>query len=295
MDYSIFFETSSDRRKRYVSEVHDYHNDAVLLGYWSDERARKEIETERLLQAFANEELPFQKLDRYASLLAKPVQLTRNLDGFLHHGDIIRLKWSHQNETLYLAALPQNIATDGTFDEPCWVTASADSRIMARNSVYIFRNSNFVPNHVPLTYGEMIIICTVDEAGHRLLNGEPKNFTAFAQKSGHMEVTFVKELSGRGLWRIFCTHKDDRLKTEGQFIPCNTDVIIHHVASGQNLAVERKTEIKTVLGYEREISVHSYINRCKTDDEPNIWRIEAPFIKPEDYGEPIKLTCNKKL
>ncbi|GBM44604.1 Cilia- and flagella-associated protein 161 [Araneus ventricosus] len=285
------YETSRDRKQKFANQHHHYSDFGVLLGYWFDERARAEAETEILLHKLSKNQLGFQKLDRYLITVSRPIQLTRNLDGFLHHGDIVRLKWTHGPEERhhFLAALPFSIGNDGTFDEPCLATATEDSRIAARTAFHVFRNDNKVPNHIPLTYGECIMICTTDGTGHRLLECEPKSFSTFARKSGHNEVKWVKDLSARSLWKVLYREKQDRRKTEGKFIPSNTDVVISHISTGQNLALERGTEMNTIMGKEKEVSGHIYDDRYKNEEIENIWQFESPLMKPEDYGGPIHL------
>lgn len=267
-----------------------YSDSRVLLGNWFDERSRQEAETDIMSHNLSRNELSSQKLDNYLNSVSRPLQLTRNLDGFLHHGDLVRLKWRFGVEPFYLAALPFSIGKDGSFSEPCLVTATRDSRIMARSAVFVFRNKNTVPNHVPLMYGECLVICTGDGTGNRLLECEPKTFSTFARKSGHQEVKFVKELSGRCLWKVLQEKKVvGRGQTEEKFVPSNTDLIVCHVATGQNLAFEKDTKMNTVMGKEKEVAVHSYVDRNKLPKEYNLWQFEAPLVTPEDYGNPIRL------
>ncbi|GFQ95795.1 cilia-and flagella-associated protein 161 [Trichonephila clavata] len=286
-----FYETSRDRKQKFANQRHKYSDFGVLLDYWFDERARAEAETEIMLYKMSKNQLGFQKLDKYLVTISRPIELTRNLDGFVHHSDIIRLRWTEisSGRLYFLAALPFSVADDGTFEEPCLATATEDSRIMARSAFHVFRNNNLIPNHIPLTYGECILFCTVDGTGHRLLECEPKSFSTYARKSDHREVKWVKELSSRSLWKILHVDKEKRRKTEGKFVKSNTDVILKNLATGQNLAFEKNTSMNTVLGEEKEVSGHLYLDRFKSEEAENVWQLEAPLMGPEDYGGPIHL------
>lgn len=293
--YNTVFETGRDRRQRFSNEVHNYQDPGVLLGYWFDERARTEAETEELLDKYYKRQLPFQKLDRYLNVLSIPVQLTRNLDGYLHHGDIIRLKWTNADGNKYfLAALPLQVETDGTFSDPCLATGTEDSRIITRNAFHVFRNNNNVPNYLPLMYGERIQFATVESTGHRFLHCEPKAFNMFARQSKHQEVTWEKDLSARAIWNVLAENKKDRKRIEGNYIPVNTTVIISHMATGQYLALEKETSVATTFGLEKEVSGHTYIDTHKVEGPENKWQFEAPLVKSSDYGEPIVLPPSKE-
>lgn len=288
--YNVVFETGTDRRQRFSNELHNYTNPGVLLGYWFEERARIEAETDQLFDKYRKNDLIFQKLDRYLNTLSIPVQLTRNLDGFLHHGDIIRLKWTHEDDgKFFLSALPMDIETDGSFSDPCLAVATEDSRILIRSAFHVFRNNNNIPNHIPLVFGENIQICTIKSSGSRFLHCNPKAFNSFARQSKHQEVTWEKELSIRCLWKVLSEDKKMRRRLEGQFIPVNTNVVIAHLTTGQCLALERETSIGTTFGFEKEVSGHTYFNSLKVEGIENKWQFEAPLVSPCDYGQPMNI------
>ncbi|XP_035215811.1 cilia- and flagella-associated protein 161-like [Stegodyphus dumicola] len=284
------YESNRDRRKRYSNENHKYHDPGVLIGNWFEDRARIEAETEDILHKFSKNGLAFQILDKYVSFLSKPIHLTRNTDGFLHHGDIVRLKWTDEkNGVFYLAALPLKLENDGSFGEPCLALGTRDSKITERSAFHIFRNNNDISNQVPLMYDERVLICTTEITGRRILNCEPKTFFKFAKQSGHQEVTWVRELSSRGLWKVLHVEKNKRLWTRGQYIPVNTNIVICHLSTGQRLALERETSISTSFGKEKEVSGHSYEDNHKTEGIENVWQFEAPLIKEEEYGQPMNI------
>lgn len=286
--YNGGFAAGQDRKRRFCNEVHGYKDPGVLLGYWFDERARIEAETEELLDKYSKRQLPFQKIDRYLHFLSVPLQLTRNLDGFLHHGDIIRLKWiGEDGKVFYLAALPMSIEEEGDFADPCLAVATEESRILVRTAFHVFRNNNNIPNHIPLMYNERIQFCTVESTGHRMLHCEPKSFNTFAKQSRHQEVTWEKELSARAIWNALSEDKRFRRRTEGQFIPVNTNVVISHLATGQFLALEKDTSVATTFGAEKEVSGHTYLDTSKMEGIENKWQFEAPPLKSSDYCEPM--------
>ncbi|GIX84196.1 cilia-and flagella-associated protein 161 [Caerostris darwini] len=290
-DMQSLYQTRRDRKQKFANQHHHYSDFGVLLHYWFDERARAEAETEVLLYKLSRNELGFQKLDRYLTAVSRPIELTRNLDGFLHHGDIVRLKWIDKSEGrhYFLAALPFTIDDAGNFGEPCLATATEDSRIMSRSAFHVFRNRNDVANHIPITYGECIMICTLEGTGHKMLECQSTSLSSCARKSGHQEVKWVKELTGRSLWKVVHREKSERRKTEGKYIPNNNNVVITHLASGQNLAFEKGTVMNTVMGKEKEVAGHIYQDRFRREEDENVWQFEAPSLKPEDYGGPISL------
>lgn len=293
--YNVIYETRRDRRQKFCAEVHSYQDPGVLLGYWFDERARIEAETEELLDKYCKNQLPFQKLDRYLDVLSAPIQLTRNLDGFLHHGDLVRLKWTDgDDKKYYLAALPMEVDEYGRFGDPCKALATEDSRLLVRNVFHVFRNDNNISNAIPLMYGERLQFATVESTGHLMLHSEPKALYAFAKQSKHQEVTWERELTARAIWKVQLVDRKNRRWSEGQFIPVNTNVVVSHMATGQLLAMEKETSIATTFGTEKEISGHTYLDAYKREGLENKWQFEAPLIKASDYGEPMVMPTYKE-
>ena len=293
--YNIIYETGRDCRQKFCGEAHSYRDPGVLLGYWFDERARIEAETEEILHKYCKKELSFQKIDRYLSVLNAPAELTRNLDGFLHHGDLVRLKWTNENgQKYYLATLPMEVDEHGRFGDPCLALGTEDSRLLVRNVFHVFRNDNNISNTIPLMFGERLQFATAESTGHLMLHSEPKALHTFAKQSKHQEVTWEKELTARAIWRVLLEDKKNRKWTEGKFIPVNTDVVISHMSTGQLLALEKDVSIATTLGKEKEISCHTYLDTFKREGLENKWQFEAPLIKASDYGEPMVMPPYKE-
>lgn len=63
------------------------------------------------------------------------------------------------------------------------------------------------------------------------------------------------------------------MEFEGTPVPANEKVVVNHVKTNQNLAVEEKQCIRTPFGREYEISAHSFKDSHKAEMDVNHWII----------------------
>ncbi|XP_035212468.1 cilia- and flagella-associated protein 161-like [Stegodyphus dumicola] len=301
---NIVCETSRDKRCRYANEKNEYHDPRLLLGNWREERAREEAAYEQSLLKQSKRDLPVQKIELYMDMLNKPVELTTNFDGFLHNKDTIQIVWrrpstslasSNQNSCVFLSALPYDFEKNGVFVEPCLATGSSDPNgSSVRSTFHVCRNDDRIPDWIPIMFGECITICTVIPTGSFYLCSEQRTPLKYAKYSGHQRTEWVKNLSPYCLWKIVAKDQNFRQrfseaevaqafcgkKLSVPYVPVNEEVIITHVRTGQNLALEKRHFIKTLMGSEWEVSCHTYIDRNRKETEENFWAFVAPYEIP---------------
>ncbi|GIY95245.1 hypothetical protein CEXT_207301 [Caerostris extrusa] len=122
------------------------HDNEACLREWLAGKTQKRIKSgvsklsslrAILFTPYATQSLPEDSLQRYVkSLSTTEAVLTPNIDGVLHHGDVIQLK---TREGLSLAALPNDLGKDGNYLAPCRVTATTNDKPLLRTAFHVHR------------------------------------------------------------------------------------------------------------------------------------------------------------
>lgn len=92
-----------------------------------------------------------------------------------------------------------------------------------------------------------------------------------AKKSRHQEVLLVPDKSFLCQWHCVAFNPQMRLECEGRPIPANQKVIIKHCKTGHALCIEEAFKIKTMLGYEYEVTATTCLDSHKAEKECNHW------------------------
>ncbi|XP_050422022.1 cilia- and flagella-associated protein 161 [Adelges cooleyi] len=90
--------------------------------------------------------------------------------------------------------------------------------------------------------------------------------------SDHPVLKLTDTLDVYCRWRINYWNKTLQLEAEGLPIPNGTCVLLNHMSTNQNAAVERDFLLDTFFGTEYEISAHSYKDARGCDQPQNLWQ-----------------------
>ncbi|KAJ9591838.1 hypothetical protein L9F63_001655, partial [Diploptera punctata] len=109
--------------------------------------------------------------------------------------------------------------------------------------------------------------------------------------SKHPGLRFSSHRSSYCRWRALSWHPADRFESEGAPVPPNFRIVINHVPSNRNLAVEYRYWFQTFFGMECEVSVHTYKDVHRRETSENMWMFVCQ--KSKDLAQVIEMDKNK--
>ncbi|OWF53296.1 cilia- and flagella-associated protein 161-like [Mizuhopecten yessoensis] len=264
------------------------YNPSVRVGNWNEDIQLEEDTLKDFLEKRERGELSFQKRSKLSQMLFKPVNLSISRDGCVHYGDVVVLQClGAQDRTNYtndgprntcnLAVTPQasNLLQLTKLEGNCDVSGSTSTEPNLRSSFVI---KGCEPNHVKgdkLCYGQDFFLCTMDgEGGDLYLQSDRTTLEKSAPRSRHQAVTFVSQPSALTKWRILYYDPRMRMENEDIPVPANSIVIISHMKTNQDLAVEESFLTRTPFGHrEYEISANTYLDSHKAEKDVNRWML----------------------
>ncbi|XP_014662377.1 PREDICTED: uncharacterized protein C15orf26 homolog [Priapulus caudatus] len=249
---------------------------SVRVGNWNEELCLEEDKLKDFLLKKENGELLIQKIHSLKSNILSKVNLSVCTDGLVHYGDTVVLVNNPTNRECKPVCLAANIdessASNNSVRSPCRVSGAVFKESCARNALTVAAVGGKSNVGEPLRYGEHFMLCTTPACGANLkLFSEPATFTRCAKHSRHQMVTLVDEESSFTRWKVLSFDPMWRLETEGKPVKAGENVIITHVQTNQNLAMEENGKLMTMFGLECEISSHNYLDCHKAELSQNHW------------------------
>lgn len=258
---------------------------SVRIGNWFEDIRLEESQVKDFLDKKENGDLLMQKRAAVIENILKKVELTVVNDGMVHFGDIIQLRCAgdevpkitgKNRQTSVLAAhcSIDVMSQDAKLAHPCKVTSCRDLIPNVR-SCFVITSCDGTPNGQPLRYTQPFYLKTTDgNGGNLFLQSDTFDFTKCAFRTRHQEVLLVPNPSYLAQWRIIYFNPLLRMEYENMPVPANIPVLINHVYTNQNLCVEDEARlIRTVFSMDYEVSVHTYLNSHKAEEEQNHWVI----------------------
>ncbi|XP_022243487.1 cilia- and flagella-associated protein 161-like isoform X2 [Limulus polyphemus] len=197
------------------------YTSAVRIGNWNEEAYLKEEKKSEFFHKKNRGELLSQKTDKLLETALSPVSLSIQCDGYLYDGNIVQLQSSFDS-TLVLAATPSppepNTNDINTFLPSCAVSASSYNQPCTRNSFIVFRLNKSLSQELPITYGESVILQTVQHIGSLNLYSD-RSFFQVMNKSRNQEVILCKGGTPSNFWRVIFPDQGWRLEKEGSPVP----------------------------------------------------------------------------
>ncbi|KAL3268988.1 hypothetical protein HHI36_008073 [Cryptolaemus montrouzieri] len=222
-------------------------------------------------------QLILQKTRKMFRNLSRPTQLSHSL-GMLRYNenyqikapDISRVVADSKLSPVYLAGLVTETEIDRRqeFSHGSLIVGCIDGKPCVRNTFRIIgcdRNKS----GEPVNYGEDVYIQIVDDCDVPLYI-QCEN--SFIQMGSRLHPRLSKYTDTYCRFKIHHLNPNLRFEHEGSLIKANDQVVIQHVPTGRNLAVENSL-IATFFGKEHVISCHTFKDTHKMETAENIWKI----------------------
>lgn len=230
-------------------------------------------------------ELLVQKIGRLYNILCSPVSLSVSRDGYLHFGDtvmLVNVGASSANPNT-INGVPRHRAALGFH---CTADALLSASTFSENTAACAWPGRFAPCNLNcfvllpsdgssregdvLRYGQPFEIASRESShcGQVFLRSNFANFQQASKKKRHCELNFVRNRSYETQWQVLFFDPQLRMENEGLPVPTNVRVIISHLRTNQNLAVE-DVLARTPLGVAYEASVNTYLDSHKSEMDNN--------------------------
>ncbi|KAJ8680411.1 hypothetical protein QAD02_016198 [Eretmocerus hayati] len=148
-----------------------------------------------------------------------------------------------------------------------------------------------VPEEDPgvLRYGQPFYIGLIGAKDRLYLRSEPPLVDGQFAPNYHNPVRLNLSRDGYALWRALHWDQHQRFETEGDpIVPC-ARIIIQHVMTGKNLAVENLNWHHSLFGFECGVSVHTYNDAAHRETSECIWNILAKVNDEDNKNKKIDL------
>ncbi|KAL5004226.1 hypothetical protein ScPMuIL_017682 [Solemya velum] len=264
------------------------YNPSVRVGNWNEDIQLEEDTLKDFLERRENGQLLYQKRTSLLQTTFKQVDLGISRDGYIHFGDLVNIRcpgskdktkhFAHVDprSTCQLSVNPEisKILEAKKFQAPCSVSGCLDTSPVMRSSLVI-KSCDGTPNGEPLRFGQPFHISTLDgEGGDLLLQSDCTDFQKCTNRSRHQEVKLVADSSFLTQWQVLHINPQLRMEFERTPVPANVNLIINHLKTNQNLAVEEEFMSRTAFGSrEYEITTQTYLDSHRAEKENNHWQI----------------------
>lgn len=261
------------------------YNSGVRIANWNEEIQLEEDTVKDFLEKRERGELLIQKSADFTAIVLKEGRLSVVNDGTVHMGDTIQLlNPMAQDRTKYFANLDPrdesylsvNISASKLLQERkvagiCPVSSSIKHTSPCARNTFVIESCDGSPLQSQLHFNQPFFIRTTDDGGNLYLSSDSLSLQRQAKKSRHQEVLFVPEKSFLCQWHLTSLNPLMRLEMEGRPVPANEKVILVHSKTGQALCIEEAYKVKTMLGYEYEVTATTCLDSHKAEKECNHW------------------------
>ncbi|XP_069682493.1 cilia- and flagella-associated protein 161-like [Periplaneta americana] len=268
------------------------------VGYWLEMLSLEEEKLKLFLKKRERGELLVQKARKLFSNLLKEVALAVSNE-YIRIGDVVQLvapdmpgfrRGGKGELGVALSALVGEKEVDCIqhIVEGCVLTGSPLLIPCVRNSFVIRSGDCLQRDGEPLKFGQAFNLCPVENiSGVDLyVHSETPQLDSQLGPSGYPVLRFTSHRNTFCRWRALCWDPSQRPETEGSPVPPNCRVVINHVPSNRNLAVEYQYWFQTYFGMECHVAVHTYkdVHRCETSE--NMWMLVTQ--KSKDLIETVE-------
>jgi len=261
------------------------YNSRVRVANWNEEIQLEEDTIKDFLEKRERGELLIQKSADFAAIVLKENTLSIVNDGALHIGDSFQLvNPATADRTKYFAnidprdesCLSVNISASKLLQEKriagtCPVSSSINHTSPFARNTFVIESVDGSPLQSQLHFNQPFFIRTTESGGNLYLCSDTLSMQRQAKKSRHQEVLLVPERSFLCQWHIVFLNPLMRMEMEGRPVPVNQKVILVHSKTGQALCIEEAFKIKTMLGFEYEVTATTCLDSHKAEKECNHW------------------------
>ncbi|XP_074661060.1 cilia- and flagella-associated protein 161-like [Tubulanus polymorphus] len=257
------------------------YNPAVRVANWCENLYLEDDILKDFIEKRERGELLIQKSGKLRDKVLNKVDLSVSRDGYLHFGDRVmilnpgavdRTKHASGDEprddnVISINISPSALHSGSSIPAECGVSGSKNTEASARNVFVITSTTGQTTG--TLAYREPFYLCTGDDDERLYLSSEALTFSKVSGKSRHNSVSLVPNPSFGTQFQVL--HFNPKLRMEYEHTPvhANTKVIINHVQTNHNLAVEQKYKLRTPFGWEYEVSTHTYLDCHRAEMDVN--------------------------
>lgn len=275
-----FFKVYDNEREEILKNQIKYSL-PVRIGNWNNELFLREEHEKLLKYKRDNCQLLTQKMRTIYRNLLKPLKPQRDLGqvnyGQLYHieatevADSLRPCPNKRTTGLYLSGLlNENDINHGEhFMHGCMITASPDKHDYVRN-LFSFVSTDINRDGTSVNYGEDVCI-KISETGSNtqlFLQCEQANVETFGS---YLHVRLTKSPDMYCRFKLLHWNPEYRVQSKGVGVPLRARIIIQHVATGENLAVNIRQWIPTFFGPECLVICHTFKDSHKMETAENMF------------------------
>ncbi|XP_065173506.1 cilia- and flagella-associated protein 161 [Atheta coriaria] len=252
----------------------------TIIGNWENARALEEAHMALISYKKVNCQLLSSRTRAMLRNVLAPVALSPCTGGIEYNKTYqlyspsqpsqITSTYPYEKKGLYLSGMvgEANIDKGTGLMHGCPLTASSESMPCRRNT-FIFRTE--IQNTNRMYYGDDLFIqINADSATPLYVQAENHTINSFG-KSLQLRLSQQRDVYTH--FKILHAHPKYRTDSIGMVITPSSNVIIRHVASGQNLSANASSWITTFFGVECEASCRTYRNSNRIDTAENMWQI----------------------
>ncbi|XP_067939730.1 cilia- and flagella-associated protein 161-like [Watersipora subatra] len=261
------------------------YNPSVRVGNWNEDIQLEEDTVKDFLEKRERGELLIQKSADFAAIVLKEARLSVVNDASVHIGDTVQLvNPMAKDRTKYFAnidprdesCLSVNISASKLLEErkiagTCQISSSVQHILPVARNTFIIESVDGAPLQSQLHFNQAFCIRTTQDGGNLYLSSDTLSIQRQAKKSRHQEVLLVPERSYLCQWHVISLNPQLRMEMEGRPVPANERVIIVHSKTGQALCIEEAHKVKTMLGFEYEVTATTSLDSHKAEKECNHW------------------------
>lgn len=258
---------------------------SVRVGNWNEDIQLEEDTIKDFLEKRERGELLIQKSADFSAIVLKGTALSVVNDGALHIGDCVQLvNPMAADRTKYFAnidprdesCLSVNISASKLLAErkiagTCQVSSSINHKSPYARNTFVIESVDGSPLQSQLHFNQPFCLRTTEDGGNLYLSSDTLTLQRQAKKSRHQEVLLVPERSFLCQWHVTYLDPQMRLEMEGRPVPANAKVLFVHSKTGQSLCIEEACKVKTMLGFEYEVTATTCLDSHKAEKECNHW------------------------
>ncbi|CAH1795952.1 unnamed protein product [Owenia fusiformis] len=250
------------------------YNPSVRVANWNEDIQLEEDTLKDFLERKERGELLIQKTHGLSETFLQNTSLSVTRDGEVHFGDVVMImNKGARDQTKYSTSQDPrkdsvlSVCPDFSGDSSRVSVSGSQSGTPTKRNTFIITSIDGTPNGQPLRYGQPFHFQAVHN--NFLLHSDRVSFQTCAKRSRHQAVSLVDAPSFLTQWQIINFNPQLRMEYEGAPVPANEPIIINHVKTNQDIAIEQDFTVRSPFGREYEVSANTYLDSHKAEMEVN--------------------------
>ncbi|KAM6960604.1 cilia- and flagella-associated protein 161 [Aplochiton taeniatus] len=252
---------------------------SVRVGNWNEDVTLEEDLLKDFLERKSKGELSVQKTGYLKQNILKQVDLSVSQASCLCFGDVVMLVnvggSGRDGSAISINADVSSFGPgpDPVIEGPCGISAGRSLKPCTRVA-FVITSVDGSAEGEALRYDQSFTLRTTSGfAGGLYLTSDSRTFQKCAKTSRLQEVNLENQCSFLSWWKVVHFDPQERLEYEGLPVPANTNVLITHCKTNQDLAVLGEHVLWTRYGKEYEVVGQTFVDSHKAERDVNHWML----------------------